>query len=80
MTHTFGVYLLARVVEDVAVALAADGALVERHDVLRNGNFFTNLFKPTFDIGTLYFFVLFVYCLFIQLAIFLLVSEVSKQR
>ena len=37
VTHTVGVDLLARVVEDVAVAFAADRALVERHDVLRNG-------------------------------------------
>ena len=33
-TYTLRVDLLAAVVEDVAVALAADGALVERHDVL----------------------------------------------
>ena len=53
MTYALRVDLDSVVVEDVAVALAADGALVERHDVLRNGNLFTSLFKPIFDIGTL---------------------------
>ena len=36
-THTLRVDLDSVVVEDIAVALAADGALVESHDILREG-------------------------------------------
>ena len=51
LTYTLRVDLLAAVVEDVAVALAADGALVESHDVLRERGKWEMSSKQSFSNG-----------------------------